>query len=177
MCLISHRTPAHISRLSLKARIFLLALFNPTSYPCQWKTWRQRFPPSSSSSGSSQPSRYRNNCTSSIFMLLCCFHDNKGREHYPEWFSQWRWRLFGWLCYWGQWSWQPLCAFFGFMHVCGGAGGVHALMHLQLHTLMHSHVCPSEDQSLHDSVRDCDIHLFLIKETVANWSTMFRADY
>lgn len=34
-----------------------------------------------------------------------------------------------------------------------------------------------EDQSLHDSVRDCDIHLFLIKETVANWSTMFRADY
>lgn len=124
-------------------------------------------PPSSSSSGSSVPSHYHNNCTYSIFTLLCCFHNNNGREHYPEWFSQWRWLLFGWLYYWGQWSWQPLCACFGFMH---------AFMHSQLHTLMHSYVCLSEGQSLHDSVCDCDIHLFLIKENVANWSTMFRVD-
>lgn len=40
---------------------------------------------------------------------------------------------------------------------------MHALMHSQLHTLMHSHGCLSEGQSLHDSVRDYDIHLFLIK--------------
>lgn len=59
---------------------------------------------------------------------------------------------------------------------CRG-GGMHALMHSQLHTLMHSHVCPSEGQSLHDSVQDCDIHLFLIKENDANRSTMFRDDY
>lgn len=45
MCLISHHTPAHISRLSLKAGIFPFALFNPTSYPCQRKTPRQRSPP------------------------------------------------------------------------------------------------------------------------------------
>lgn len=63
-----------------KARIFLLALFNPTSYLCQWKTPHQWFPPSSSSS---VPSPCRNNSTYSIFTLLCGFHDNSGREHQP----------------------------------------------------------------------------------------------
>lgn len=56
------------------------------------------------------------------------------------------------------------------VYACMWGGGnecMHAFMHSQLHTLMHSHVCVSEGQSFRGSVRDCDIHLFLIKENVA----------
>lgn len=39
-----------------------------------------------------------------LSLLFCCFHDNRGREYSQEGLSQWRWLLFGWLYYWGQWN-------------------------------------------------------------------------
>lgn len=54
------------------------------------------------------------------------------------------------------------------MYVGGNCECMHAFMHSQLHTRMHSHVSLSEGHSLHNSVRDCEIHLFLIRENVAS---------
>lgn len=118
-CLISRHTLAHISRLSLKSQDFPPQPIWSDIIPLSVKDCSSAiFPPSSFSSASSGRSRCRS-CTYSDSTPLRCFHDNSGREHYPEGFSQWWWLLFGWLYYWGQWSWQPLCACFGFMHVCG----------------------------------------------------------
>lgn len=136
---------------------------------------------SSSSSGSSGPSRYCNNCTYSIFTLLCCFHDNNGREHYPEWFSQWWWLLFGWLYYWGQWSWQPLCACFGFMHVCGRncRGIVSVCMHSCIHSCTPS--CTAKFACLrarvYMAVDEIVIFIYFWYRKMLLFEAVFRVDY
>lgn len=86
---ISSYTHTHISRLSLKSQDFPPQPFWSDIIPLSVKDCSSAiFPPSSFSSASSGRSRCRS-CTYSDSTLLCCFHDNSGREHYPEGFSQW----------------------------------------------------------------------------------------
>lgn len=106
-----------------------------------------------------------------LSLLFCCFHDNSGREYSPEGLSQWRWLLFGWLYYWGQWSYSSLRLCILDVYMCvrvrvgrWGALRVHvyACMRSCLHAFVHDNawmnaagsVCVTESFHERDAVRD-----------------------